>query len=216
ETIFVVTESVFSMDGDSAALKEISALCKKYHAYLIVDEAHATGVFGRQGRGLCNAAGIENDCFARVHTFGKALGTQGAVVVGDKMLKDYLVNFARSFIYTTALPPAGAASVMASYDLLLSKKNGSSLQKNILLFNQLTSSFSAKIASKSAIHCFLVPGNENAIKASERLQKKGFDVRAIKSPTVKAGSERLRVCLHAVNTEKEIKALAKELRAIFC
>ncbi len=215
ETIYVVTESVFSMDGDCAVLKKIAALCKKQNAFLIVDEAHATGVFGKEGRGLCNEEGIEKDCFARIYTFGKALGTHGAVVVGSKDLQNYLINFARSFIYTTALPPASIASVAAAYNLLQKNKSQSVLEKNIKLFNKLTSSFSGKIASQSAIHCFLVPGNENAIKASEKLIKKGFDVRAIKSPTVKEGSERLRICLHATNTEEEIKKLAKELAAIF-
>jgi len=215
ETIYVVTESVFSMDGDCALLKEIAALCKKYNAFLIIDEAHATGVFGKQGRGLCNETEIEKNCFARVYTFGKALGTHGAVVVGGNDLKDYLINFARSFIYTTALPPASIASVAASYSLLQSNKSKDALEKNILLFNKLTTAFSSKIVSQSAIHCFLIPGNENAIKASEKLRKNGFDVRAIKSPTVKAGSERLRVCLHATNTEAEIKKLAKELAVIF-
>ncbi|MGZ3867142.1 MAG: aminotransferase class I/II-fold pyridoxal phosphate-dependent enzyme [Bacteroidia bacterium] len=216
ETLFVVTESVFSMDGDCALLKEISTLCKKYNAFLIVDEAHATGVFGRSGRGLCNAAGIEKDCFARVYTFGKALGTHGAAVVGSKELKDYLVNFARSFIYTTALPHASVASAAAAYSLLGDKKNKTALEKNIKLFNSLTAKIHAKIPSTSAIHCFVIPGNENAIHAAGNLQKKGFDVKPIKSPTVRAGSERLRICLHATNTPEEIKRLAVELKNIFC
>ena len=215
ETIYVVTESVFSMDGDCAELKQISALCKKYKAFLIIDEAHATGVFGKEGRGLCNKVAIENNCFARIYTFGKALGTHGAVVVGSQELKDYLVNFARSFIYTTALPPASIASVAASYQLLQTAKNKIKLEQNIKLFNKLTGKLSGKIASTSAIHCFLVPGNENVIKASQQLQKRELDVRAIKSPTVKAGSERLRVCIHATNTEAEIKKLAKELVTLF-
>lgn len=216
ETLFVVTESVFSMDGDCALLKQIAALCKKHNAFLIVDEAHGTGVFGRNGRGLCNAEGIEKDCFARVYTFGKALGTHGAAVVGSKQLKDYLVNFARSFIYTTALPPASVATASAAYTLLQDKKNKTALDKNIKLFNSLTSGIQAKIRSTSAIHCFLVPGNENVIRTAEMLRKKGFDVKPIKSPTVRAGSERLRICLHATNTSSEIRELAAELKNIFC
>ncbi len=215
ETIFVVTESVFSMNGDCALLKKISTVCKKHNAYLIIDEAHATGVFGRQGRGLCNQAGIEKDCFARVYTFGKALGTHGAVVVGSKILQDYLINYARSFVYTTALPPSSIASIAASYSLLLKNRSKTALEKNILLFNKLTAKLKNKMASQSAIHCFLYPGNENAAWASELLMKKGFDVRAIKSPTVKVGSERLRVCLHATNTETQIKNLTKELQTLF-
>ncbi len=213
--IYVVTESVFSMDGDEAPLKEISELCKKYKAHLIVDEAHATGVFGKNGKGLCNELKIENDCFARVHTFGKALGVHGAAVVGNKALTDYLVNFARSFIYTTALPPASIASIMAAYAVLQKSKEIKALKENIKTFNKLSVNTTNKIRSHSAIHCFLVPGNEYAIKAAEALQKKGLDVRAIKSPTVKEGSERLRVCLHAFNTKAEVEKLANSLRDMF-
>jgi 8-amino-7-oxononanoate synthase len=215
DTIYVVTESVFSMDGDCARLQEIASLCKKYHAFLIVDEAHATGVYGTKGKGLCNELHLEESCFARVYTFGKALGTHGAAVAGNAQLIDYLVNFARSFVYTTALPPASVAGIMAGYALLNDSKQIKMLKKNIELFNKLTTGFVSKINSNSAIHCFLLPGNENVIWASEILRKKGFDVRAIKSPTVKAGSERLRVCLHADNSEAEIRKLATELAIIF-
>jgi 8-amino-7-oxononanoate synthase len=214
-TIYVVTESVFSMDGDMAPLQEMAALCKKHRAHLIVDEAHATGAFGRQGRGLCSELKIEKDVFARVYTFGKALGVHGAAVVGDKRLTDYLVNYARSFIYTTALSPASVAAIMASYRLLQNGRQREALRGNIALFNKLSVNITNKIRSHSAIHCFLVPGNEYAMNAATALQKKGFDVRAIKSPTVKEGSERLRVCLHAFNSPAEITALATALQKLF-
>jgi len=213
--IYVVTESVFSMDGDNAPLKEIAELCKRCKAHLIVDEAHATGLFGKQGRGLCNELKIEADCFARVHTFGKALGVHGAAVVGNKDLLDYLVNFARSFVYTTALPPASVAAIMASYATLQKSKATASLKENITTFKKLSVNTPNKIRSHSAIHCFLVPGNAYAVKAADALQKRGFDVRAIKSPTVKEGSERLRVCLHAFNSAKELKDLSNELQKLF-
>ena len=214
ENIYVVSESVFSMDGDCALLKEISGLCKKYHAYLIIDEAHAIGVYGEQGRGLCNELGLEQDCFARVYTFGKAMGAHGAVVVGSKDLYDYLLNFARSFIYTTALPPTSVALVMASYKLLKQTEQIDTLKDNIRLFNELSYGFGSKIKSSSAIHCFLVDGNKNVLNASNWLVNKGFDVRAIKSPTVKIGAERLRICLHATNTMQELKHLANNLQQI--
>lgn len=215
ETIYVVTESVFSMDGDCALLKEISNVCKKQEAYLIVDEAHAVGVFGEQGRGLCNELGIEQDCFARVYTFGKAMGSHGAAVVGSENLHNYLLNFSRSIIYTTALPPASVALIMASYKLLQNTNQVKKLHDIICLFNELTASLQNKINSTSAIHCFLVPENENVINASKQLISKGFDIRPIKSPTVKAGAERLRICLHATNNKKEIIELTKELNNLF-
>jgi 8-amino-7-oxononanoate synthase len=215
ENIYIVTESVFSMDGDCALLKEISALCKAQNAYLIIDEAHAIGVYGEQGRGLCNELNIEQECFARIYTYGKAMGVHGAAVVGSRDLYNYLVNFARSLIYTTALPASSVALIMASYNLLKNSNQTKTLQENILLFNKLTIKLQNKITSTSAIHCFLIEGNENAINASKQLISKGLDVRAIKSPTVKAGAERLRICLHATNTKQELEQLAEVLRQIF-
>jgi 8-amino-7-oxononanoate synthase len=214
ENIYVVTESVFSMDGDCAMLPEIAALCKKHQAHLIVDEAHAIGVYGERGRGLCNKLGIEQDCFARVYTFGKAMGAHGAAVAGSKELYDYLINFARSFIYTTALPPSAAIMIMASYKLLGNTEQIEKLQSNIWLFNELSSGLKNKIKSTSAIHCFLTEGNIAAINASVYLIDKGLDVRAIKSPTVKVGAERLRICLHATNTQEELEGLVGCLRQV--
>jgi len=214
ENIYVVTESVFSMDGDCALLKEISSICKSQNAYLIVDEAHAIGVYGEQGKGLCNELNIEQNCFARIYTFGKAMGVHGAVVVGSSDLYDYLVNFARSFIYTTALPASSVALIMASYNLLQNTNQTKVVQENISSFNELTLKLQNKIKSTSAIHCFLIEGNENAINASKQLINKGFDVRAIKSPTVKAGTERLRICLHATNTQQEFQQLSEALHQI--
>ncbi|MHB8401037.1 MAG: aminotransferase class I/II-fold pyridoxal phosphate-dependent enzyme [Bacteroidia bacterium] len=215
ETIYVVTESVFSMDGDCALLKEIVSQCKKYKAYLIVDEAHAIGVFGEQGRGLCNELGIEQDCFARIYTFGKAMGAHGAAVVGNENLYNYLLNFSRSIIYTTVLPPASIALIMASYKLLQNTNQTKKLRDIICLFNELTTSFQNKINSTSAIHCFLIAGNKNVINTSKQLISKGLDIRAIKSPTVKIGAERLRICLHATNTKQELAFLAKSLKQAF-
>jgi 8-amino-7-oxononanoate synthase len=106
-----VTESVFSMDGDQAPLQQIAGICLRYNARLIVDEAHATGVIGPKGEGLVQELGLQKDCFARVHTFGKALGCHGAFIAGSELLRDYLINFSRSFIYTTALPEASIRAI---------------------------------------------------------------------------------------------------------
>ncbi|HSZ87093.1 MAG TPA: aminotransferase class I/II-fold pyridoxal phosphate-dependent enzyme, partial [Puia sp.] len=113
--IFVVTESVFSMDGDIAPLKIISELCEKYNANLIVDEAHATGVVGEKGEGLVQQLNLQEKCFARMHTFGKALGCHGAVILGSETLKNYLINFSRAFIYTTSLPEISVEAIKNSY-----------------------------------------------------------------------------------------------------
>ncbi|MBS1646471.1 MAG: 8-amino-7-oxononanoate synthase [Bacteroidetes bacterium] len=207
DTLYVVSESVFSMDGDCALLKELVAVCKKNKAYLIVDEAHAIGVYGAQGRGLCNSLNVEQDCLVRIYTYGKAMGAHGAAVLGGADLYEYLINFSRSFIYTTALSPQSVAAVMASYECLQQSQSIQKLQENILFFNKITASKKNKIPSTSAIHCFLIAGNEAVLQASQKIKEQGLDVRAIKSPTVKEGMERLRICLHANNTQEDMQRL---------
>lgn len=206
DTVYVVVESVYSMDGDCAPLKEIVRLCDNKKVFLIVDEAHAIGVFGNNGRGLCNELGIENKCFARVYTYGKAMGCHGAAVVGNDTLRDYLINFARSFIYTTALPLNSLYCIKAAYELLGEEKNSKALRENIKYFRSLTNDF---IDSSSAIQCKLFPGNHNVDVIEKKFEKAGMFVKGIKSPTVKEGAERVRICLHAFNTKEEINSIAE-------
>ncbi|WP_106790987.1 pyridoxal phosphate-dependent aminotransferase family protein [Aquimarina sp. Aq78] len=217
QEIYIVTESVFSMDGDCPDLKSLIAFCQKYSYYLIVDEAHATGVFGDYGVGLLQKLGLEDQVFARINTFGKALGCHGAVVLGSKDLKTYLVNFCRSFIYTTGLPPHSIATIKMAYEELQCTSEIEKLTENITFFNQqlkskhLTSRF---IKSNSAIHCCIIAGNENVKKVANQIQIKGFDVKPILSPTVPQGKERLRFCLHSYNSKEEISEVL-ELLATF-
>jgi len=212
--IFVIVESVYSMDGDLAPLKEISSLCNKYQANLIVDEAHATGIFGYQGKGLVNQNQLEDEVFARIVTFGKALGCHGAIILGSKSLRHYLINFARSFIYTTAAPIHNIVSIKSAYELL-PRVNQKLIHQKINLFKELASGFSIDVLdSESAIQGVVFCSNENTKNAAIALQNKGFDVRAILSPTVAAGKERLRICLHVYNTDEEIKSLVYNLKEI--
>ncbi|MBS9462483.1 pyridoxal phosphate-dependent aminotransferase family protein [Flagellimonas sp. 389] len=214
--VYVVTESVFSMDGDSPNLKALSDFCTAHGYYLVVDEAHATGIFG-EGKDLVCQLGIEEQVFARIITFGKALGNHGAAILGSDALKTYLVNFARSLIYTTALSPHALASILTAYSYLKkgSENERRKLQKNIEFFkNQakllgLSEDF---IESNSAIHCIIIPGNEKVKQVSNKLQKEGFNVKPILSPTVKKGQERLRFCLHAYNTTEEISKVLSTTR----
>jgi 8-amino-7-oxononanoate synthase len=205
--VYVVTESVFSMDGDSPDLKAMSQLCKTHQAYFIVDEAHAVGVFGNRGVGLIQDLALENDAFARLVTFGKALGCHGAAILANENVKAYLVNFARSFIYTTALPPHSLATVHAAYHKLIETENRTQLHQNISFFkseiikNKLQDYF---IDSHSAIHCCVVSGNDKLKTISKKLKEQGFDVKPILSPTVPKGEERLRFCLHTFNSNEEI------------
>jgi 8-amino-7-oxononanoate synthase len=200
KTVFVVTESVFSMDGDFAPLREMVALCRQYDAQLIVDEAHATGVVGGKGEGLVQALGLEKECFARVHTFGKAVGCHGAAVLGSELLRDFLINFSRSFIYTTALPPASARAIARAY-ALFPRLDAERDRLRLLIdrFRQ-TPMIWQRLDSMTPIQVVVVPGNAAVKALAARLQEAGLDVRPILSPTVEKGKERLRIVLHAFNT----------------
>ena len=215
ETFYIVTESVFSMDGDTPNLEELANLCEKYNCHLIIDEAHALGVFGDFGQGIVQSQGLQNRVFATIMTFGKGLGCHGAAILGSQELKNYLVNFARSFIYTTGLSPHSVATILIAYQHLKSEKEATqNLKRNIQFFNQEKLRFSLKplfVYSKSAIQCAIIPGNEKVKAIALKLQENGFDVKAILSPTVPEGQERLRFCLHSFNSEKEISEVLKQL-----
>lgn len=209
-TVYVAVESIYSMDGDAALLKEILALCKTYHANLIVDEAHATGVTANAGRGLVQQLEMEEEVFARVHTFGKALGCHGAIVVGSNLLRDYLINFSRAFIYTTALPMHSLVAINQSYQLLQRSTTGIQQLNGLIAFFKKEAMLINKqeiTDSNSAIQCIVIPGNGHVKSIAAGLQEQGFDVRPILSPTVQKGRERLRICLHAFNTGEQISRL---------
>jgi 8-amino-7-oxononanoate synthase len=179
-----------------------------------VDEAHATGVAGANGEGLVCALGLEKDVFARVHTFGKALGCHGAVVVGSSLLRSYLINFARSFIYTTALPPHSVAVIDGVYRYLAAPGfTNEGLHKNIRYFrDQAKAAGVRELAdSDSAIQAIITGGNENTRSLAQTIQQAGYRVNAILHPTVPEGMERLRICLHTFNTFREIDELIQLL-----
>ena len=217
--IYIVTESVFSMDGDSPNLEDLVQLSEKYNCYLVIDEAHALGVFGNPevsgGEGLIQSLGLQNKVFARIMTFGKGLGCHGAVILGSTALKHYLVNFARSFIYTTGLSPHSVATILVAYQHLeIESKAISKLRENINHFNQEKIMLGLKplfVRSKSAIQSAIIPGNENVKNIAHQLQEKDFNVKAILSPTVPEGQERLRICLHSFNAKEEITTVLQGL-----
>ena len=207
-TVFGVTESVFSMEGDTPNLEELAQISNKYNCNLVVDEAHALGVFGVCGEGLVQMLGLQDAVFARIVTFGKGLGCHGAAIVGCNELKNYLVNFARSFIYTTGLSPHAVATILVAYQYLEIEKKALEQLRNIIIhFNQEKNILGLKpmfVRSKSAIQSAIIPGNQNVKSIANQLQEKGFDVKAILSPTVPEGQERLRFCLHSYNSKEEI------------
>lgn len=211
--LYVVVESVYSMDGDIAPLSEIVALCKKYHAALIVDEAHAVGIFGN-GKGLVSELSLENDVFARIVTFGKAFGVHGAAILGSNELRNYLINFSRAFIYTTALPLHSIITIKNAHEFLLQNLNRiNTLKELINHFRSLTSNLKLEtLNSYSPIQCIIIPGNNEVKAMADKLQQNGFDVRPILSPTVPKGQERLRVCLHSFNSKQEVDNLVNTLK----
>lgn len=211
QNIFIVTESVFSMDGDMAPLTGILNLCEKYNAVLIVDEAHATGVIGKKGEGFVQQLQLQQKCFARIHTFGKACGCHGAVVLGSAKLKQYLINFSRQFIYSTSLPESATAAIAASYTIFpLLQNERDHLNNLIVLFKSKIIKYSS-LKSDTPIQVVVIPGNEEVKKVALSLQENNLDVRAILYPTVPKGKERLRVVFHAFNTIDETKQLIELL-----
>lgn len=212
--VFVLVESVYSMDGDAAPLQQMATLCKKYNAALVVDEAHAFGVYGEKGRGLVDQMGISDDVFARVLTFGKAIGSHGAAVLGSKPLITYLINFSRTFIYTTALPATDVFSLQLALQWSIQHDEERNKLKQLIQYftGKIRESDLPFIPSDSPIQCVIVPGNENAKSLAAAVRREGLDVRAILSPTVAPGKERIRITLHAFNKEQEVDKLIMALQ----
>jgi 8-amino-7-oxononanoate synthase len=214
--IYVVVESIYSMDGDECPLEELVKLkSQNPKIILVVDEAHSTGILGSGGSGFVASKGHVNDVDIRVHTFGKAMGAHGACVAGSKALRDYLINFARPFIYTTAPPIHSLAAIDCSFEFLsMNIDLQKQLQNLIAAYSEQTKAIESKTYSRSAIQTIIIPGSEKARAAAASLQATGFDVRPILSPTVPKGMERLRICLHTYNTIEEISALSIRLKKI--
>lgn len=214
--IFVVVESIYSMDGDKAPLEEIVNLSEKYGALVIVDEAHSTGLYGDSGYGYCCDLGLEDKIFARIYTFGKAVGAHGAVVVGSQILKEYLINYSRQFIYTTALPFVNVKTIESA--LTYRKKHRelwTKLQSNISLFRELVDNKISRLDSQHPIQGIIFSDAKSTTDFSKYLNQKGFNVRPILSPTVPQGKERVRICLHAFNSEEEISNLCHHINQYF-
>lgn len=210
--VYIVVESVYSMDGDESPLRDIVNLATDYGAIVILDEAHSTGTYGPRGGGLALAQGLQDRIPIRILTFGKAMGIHGACVCCSLKLRDFMINFSRPFIYTTALPDHSIAAILCSFEYL--DENGhlrETLRERIRMFRK---HYKKDTGSNSAIQPIRIRGNENAREAAAHLQRMGFDVRPVLSPTVKEGTERLRICLHTFNSDSEITDLILELNGL--
>jgi 8-amino-7-oxononanoate synthase len=212
--VIIVAESVYSMDGDWAPLQDLAQLASRHDAMLIIDEAHATGVWGDHGKGLVQHLKLEKEVYARIHTFGKAMGGHGAAIVGSHILNQYLTNFARSFIYTTALPPHTVNFARQVYEYFSSDSfSNKSLHDLIIHFNRRMEKNPLRGWKKncSAIQSVVIGDPLKAKSAAAAAVKSGMQVNAIVHPSVAKGTERLRICLHSFNTSGQVDDLIQIL-----
>lgn len=210
----VVTDGVFSMDGDIAPLADLANLCRAHDALLVVDDAHGIGVLGPEGRGSVAELGLsEADVPILIGTLGKAVGTSGAFVAGPEYLMDYLVQKARTYIYTTAMPPAIASATCASLDLIEQEQHRRDhLDALIAAFREGASELGYELMrSRTAIQPIMVGDNWTALALSQALEKQGLLVTAIRPPTVPEGQARLRVTLSAAHTWDDLQRLLQGL-----
>ena len=213
-----MTESVFSMDGDFADLAEIAALKTEFRALLLVDEAHATGVIGPQGAGWVAALGLTPQVDIQMGTLSKALGASGGFICGSKTLIQLLVNRARSFIYSTALPPSCAAAASAALEIVRTAKGDalrSRLWSNVRLLVEMPDGrlCRAKKEPVSPIFPLVIGDEQEALRLAETLSDKGFLAPAIRYPTVARGAARLRITLSSSHTLEQIQSLSKTIIA---
>jgi 8-amino-7-oxononanoate synthase len=210
---FVVVESLFSMDGDEAPLGDYAELCAQCGAHLIVDEAHAVGIYGSRGSGLIDEHGVAEQVFLSMSTAGKALGVAGAFVAGPAWAIEYLIQRARPFIFSTAAPPSLASAIYASLTLVEQEPERRERVRELaaILRNRLTMAGVPIRPGTSHIVPVLIGDNDAAVAVAEMLQQEGFDVRAIRPPTVPAGTARLRVSLNANLSEEAIEQFVASL-----
>ena len=216
--ILIVTESVFSMDGDVAPLAEILEIKARFGAFLLLDEAHAVGVLGDHGRGLADKLGVADQVDLQMGTLSKAIGVSGGYICAGHGIVDLLVNRSRSFIFSTAPPPPIAAAAAAAIEFLMSDAGATRVQKLRANLDQFAAELPAGLlgntAPQSAIIPIMLGGEETALAASQWLFESGYFVPAIRYPTVAKGSARLRVTLSAAHTPEQISGLCKTLSGL--
>lgn len=203
--VYVIVESLYSMSGEIAPLDEIISLCERYRAFLIVDEAHSNGIYGKNGEGLIHTVQKANACMARIYGFGKAIGCQGACIVGSDQLKELLINKHRGLIYSTGISPLLTQAILHNYSIIQQASElRQKLKENISQFNSV---FRLENPNESPIKSVVIPDNELVMKVAEWARFKGLNVKGIRSPSVTKGSERIRIVLHSFNTFEELEKL---------
>ena len=217
----IVTDGVFSMDGDIAPLPELLALAERYDAWLIVDDAHGLGVVGKNGAGVLSHFGLRSERLVYVGTFGKAAGGSGAAIVAHRMVIDWLIQRARTYIFTTATPPAIACAVEAALDVIASEEGAerrARLTRHIAVWSAHAQRLSARFGwqwmpSPTAIQPIVIGENAPALALAAALEREGIRIAAIRPPTVPVGTARLRITLSAAHTDADIERLAHALEA---
>ncbi len=212
---FIITESIFSMDGDLTPLKQLSELAARFGAHLIVDEAHATGCFGPTGAGRVDELGLRSQLLATIHTGGKALGVAGAYVCGSRLLREWLVNHCRHLIFTTALPPLLAPVWLETLRRTRTDQDGRArLHENARRFRETLRACGFAAGGDAYIVPVILGDDDRANRAADALQRRGWDVRAIRPPSVPAGSAQLRISIHADHSSDQLDALAQGIAEV--
>jgi 8-amino-7-oxononanoate synthase len=200
------------MDGDLAPVEDLVPLCIKYGAHLIIDEAHAIGVLGDRGEGLVQKLGLQNSVFARIYTYGKGPGCHGAAIAGSKKLRSYLINFARSFIFTTALPEIAINAIAKSYAIFPGMSSEREQLKSLIEYFQQQVFPFEKLKSSTPVQGVIIPGNTAVKTMASLMETNGIDIRPILYPSVPRGKERLRISLHAFNTKEQLSTVVRLLK----
>lgn len=213
---FIVTESLFSMDGDEAPLRRYARIAREHDCALIVDEAHAVGIYGERGSGLIEESGIEEDVFVSINTGGKALGVSGAFASGGAAAVEYLIQRARPFIFSTAPPPGVAAGLDAALDIVESEADRrATVLANAATLRRLLRARGIHVGDgRSQILSVIIGENEAAVEIAEEMQRRGFDVRAIRPPTVPPGTARLRVSVNVTLDVQTLERFADSLASV--
>lgn len=206
--VYIVVEALYSMDGDIAPLNELATYASENNFNLIVDEAHSTGIFGPDGEGIVVELNLHTSVFARIHTFGKAMGCHGATVVGSQFLIQFLINFSRSFIYTTALPLHSVLTMKFAIEKVKNTEERKQLKTNIDTFRKLVVQFKLDhlfMNNTTPIQSLVLGSQDQVKEVAAKLSKHNFDAKSIMSPTVPLGKERIRFCIHSYNSSSEIR-----------
>ena len=207
-TVYIITETIFSMDGDFGLVVQLVALANLHNAVLIIDEAHAFGVFGKHGQGLIQQLGLQAQVPIRIYTYGKAAGVHGAAIVGSKVLINYLINFCRPLIYSTAMADTQVAAIFAAYNVM----EHCSVERALLFKNVAYYKQKFGQATPTAIQQIIVPSNNAVLAKAQILLAKNIGVLPVRYPTVAKGKERIRVVLHSYNTTADIDTLYNALQ----